>query len=197
LRGSIINYPLAVQKAANKLETFKALDGHVSIPEYTESFLEASRWLAEGFTVVSRLKLNGHSGEGILISVGEDEDGLPQAPLYTKYIKKRNEYRLHSTWDEVFFVQKKARKLDVPDEEVNWKVRNLAGGFIYANKEVDVPDEVKEMAKMAIELLVLEFGACDIVEGMDGKWYLLEVNTACGLAGTTLDKYVEMFQRFL
>lgn len=195
IEGSIINWPAAVKTASNKLETFKALDGYVGIPEYTKRLLEAQRWLAEGFTVVSRLKLNGHSGEGIVISKGMDN--IPEAPLHTKYIPKKGEYRVHVFRNEVFFVQRKARKMDVPNEEVNWKVRNLAGGFIFAHKGVNVPDEVEEECIIALDVLCLDFGACDVVEGLDGKWYVLEVNTACGLEGTTLEKYAEQFRRLM
>ena len=94
----------------------------------------------------------------------------------------------------VFFAQRKARKLDVPDDEVNWQVRNLAGGFIYANQAIEAPQAACHNAVAAVTALELDFGAVDVVVTATGKCYVLEVNTACGLAGTTLDKYVEVFR---
>lgn len=204
----ILNDPENVALAANKLSTFKALSAAgVSVPEWCDDPNWANDvWAGNGHTVVVRNKLNGHSGEGIEIfdpkNEPKDEDGVNftnfnfQAPLYTKYIQKKEEYRIHVFQGDAFFVQRKARKLDVPEEEVNWKVRNLAGGFIFANKGVVVPDVAKQEAINAVNALGLDFGAVDIILGTDGVYYVLEVNTACGLEGTTLTKYVEKFQQF-
>lgn len=192
----ILNVPGNVGVATNKLKSFNTLKGHVSIPDFTESLEEANKWLAEGVTVVERHKLTGHSGEGVRIV--EPGEGLVRAPLYVKYIPKVNEYRLHVFRDKVFFVQRKARKEAVPNEEVNWKVRNLKGGFIYANQNIDVDAQAKEQAIIAVQTLGLDFGAVDIIYNKrNNKYYVLEVNTACGLSGTTLDKYVEIFKEFV
>lgn len=192
----IINTSLAVSHAVNKLVALHNLSGAgVQIPEYVTTKQGAHiAMYHDGIAMVCRTKLTGHSGEGIVIANTMDE--LVDAPLYTQYIKKKEEYRLHVMHNEVFFVQRKARKMDVPNEDVNWQVRNLAGGFIYANQNVDVPEEAKKQAIMAVEALGLDFGAVDIILGVDHKYYVLEVNTACGLAGTTLDKYVEQFKRY-
>ena len=195
LEYDILNAPTAVAKASNKLETFKALtEGKVSCPVWTPSKEVAQEAIKQGLAVVCRTKLNGHSGEGIIIA--EKEDDLVDAPLYTMYIKKKEEYRIHVFRGEAFFVQRKARKKEVPDEEVNWKVRNLAGGFIFANKDVEIPDVARTEAVNAVAALALDFGAVDVIHGSDGNWYVLEVNTACGLEGTTLEKYVQQFEKF-
>lgn len=191
----LLNDPYAVAKAVNKLQAFKALEGHVGIPDWTESREEALKWHGEGFSVVSRTKLTGHSGEGIYICI-PDANVMEQAPLYTKYIRKRQEYRLHVFRDKVFFTQRKARNKDIPDDEVNWQIRNHANGFIFAHQYVDVGPDAQAQAIMAVKTLGLDFGAVDIIKGVDDKWYVLEVNTACGLEGTTLEKYVEIFKEF-
>jgi glutathione synthase/RimK-type ligase-like ATP-grasp enzyme len=147
--------------------------------------------------VVVRKLLNGHSGAGIEIvdHTGLDVE-LPEAPLYTKYIKKDQEYRIHVAGGEVIFQQRKARKLEVKDEEVNWQVRNLAGGFIFANDGVVAPDFVLQEALKAVVSLGLDFGAVDVLTTKKGEAYVLEVNTACGLAGKTIDAYVKYFNSF-
>lgn len=191
----ILNHPDAVKKASNKLTTLRLLsEAGVSVPEFVEG-REAAQFLSDvGQDLVCRHKLTGHSGEGIEIVNG----GLrvPDAPLYTVYIRKDEEYRIHVFRGEAFFIQRKARKLDVPDDQVNWKVRNLAGGFIFANKNVEVDDVARNEACNAVATLGLDFGAVDVIRGRDGKFYVLEVNTACGLEGTTLEKYVEKFNQF-
>ena len=189
----IINKPVNVGLASNKLHTMRKLaDCQVSIPEYyTDKFL-AEAVIVNGGKVFCRTKLTGHSGEGIVVA--ETVNELVDAPLYTKWIRIGQEYRVHVFRGEVLDYQRKARKHDVPDEEVNWKVRNLAGGFIFARGDVVLGDDVKEQALKAIEALGLDFGAVDIITGKrDGKAYVLEVNTACGLMGTTLEKYIKAF----
>lgn len=190
----IFNKPEAVAIAANKLSTFKTLiRANVNIPSFTTKKEEAKQWLGKS-EIVARSILTGHSGQGITI-VGKEDQELPDAKLYTEYIPKRNEYRIHVFQDKAFFIQRKARKQEVPDEEVNWKVRNLAGGFIFAHKEVDVGEDAKKQAVKAVKALGLDFGAVDIVYNeKQQKYYVLEVNTACGLEGTTLEKYCEQFR---
>lgn len=204
--GQVLNRPEAIALASHKVKSFLALnaakaDGkEIKIPENTVDRAVAFSWLTQGVDVVVRNIVQGHSGQGIeihraadlpLYNVGNKE--FPNAPLYTAYIRKAEEYRIHVMNGEVFFIQRKARKLDVPDEDVNWQVRNLEGGFIYANQNVDVEDEAKRYAITAVEALGLDFGAVDILKTKRGNFFVLEVNTACGLAGTTLDKYAEAF----
>lgn len=194
----ILNHENAVARASNKLETFKALTAAgVSVPDWTVDQKQAAQWVIDGFDVVVRETLNGHSGEGItIVKATVGEFGMPRAPLYTKYIPKTQEYRIHVFQGDAFFVQRKARKMDVPDDQVNWQVRNLAGGFIFANKDVEVDDVARVEACNAVAALGLDFGAVDIIRGVDKRWYVLEVNTACGLEGTTLEKYVAKFEQF-
>lgn len=193
LKCRVINSPEAVSKAANKLLAFKAMAEYgVKVPRFSEDILEARGW---GTDIVVRHKLTGHSGEGIQI-IGPDEliEGL--APLHVEYIKKKEEYRIHVFKGEAIDVQRKARKLDVPREDVNWQVRNLDGGFIYAREGVEIDEEPRLQALAAVEALGLDFGAVDIIwNERSDTYYVLEVNCAPGLTGTTLGKYVEAFRR--
>lgn len=187
----IINRPESVAKASNKLKAFLAFkEAGVPTPEFTEDRQEALKWLEKAKAmVVVRTKLSGHSGEGIVLVEEKNKEELVQAPLYTEYVKKVQEYRLHVCGGEVFFIQRKARKQDVPDDEINWQVRNHANGFIFAHQGVDVPEGHRKAAVDAVNALGLDFGAVDLIETKKGECFVLEVNTACGLEGTTLDKY--------
>jgi D-alanine-D-alanine ligase-like ATP-grasp enzyme len=75
---------------------------------------------------------------------------------------------------------------------VDWKVRNHAGGFIYSHQNIEVPHDVIEQALFAYYETGLDFGAVDVIwNEREGKAYVLEINTAPGLEGTTLTKYKE------
>lgn len=191
----VINNPAAVNKAGNKLLAFKALaeNEDINIPEFTEDKEQAATWPL----VVCRTVLRGHSGEGIVLASPEEED-LVDAPLYVKYVKKTQEYRVHAAFGEVVDQQRKARNRDVPDENVNWKVRNHTNGFIFMREGVDLPEVALEQAKMAVRTLGLHFGAVDLIYNeREDKYYVLEINTAPGLTGTTLTNYVEVFSEYV
>lgn len=182
-----------VSAAANKLTSFrKFTEGQVRVPPFVTTKAEAGRLQ---FPVVCRQKLTGHSGEGIVIANNAGE--LVDAPLYTQYVKKKDEYRVHVIGGEAFFIQRKARKLDV--EAPNWQVRNLAGGFVFVEVEAaDVPDDVLTQATRAVAALGLDFGGVDVMwNENEGRAYVLEINTACGLEERTAARYREAVLRFI
>lgn len=188
-----------VTKAQCKLLSFKALsEAGVSIPDFTED-----RGIAEGWEgdIVCRTKLRGHSGDGIVLASNKDE--IVDAPLYTKYIKKKDEYRVHVYCRggpddaQPFFVQRKARKLDV--ENPDWKIRNLAGGFVFVETPLnEVPQDVLDQAENAVIALGLDFGGVDVIwNDKEKKAYVLEINTACGLEDRTADRYSNEIRNLL
>jgi len=192
----VLNHPDDVNIASNKLFFFNLLGQREWLPDWTQDKKEATSWLKDG-SVVCRTVLTGHSGVGIVVARSVEE--MANAHLYTRYIKKKDEYRVHVFNDAVIDVQRKARRADVPDEEINWQVRSHNNGFIYMREGLErVPylDRLREMALETVERCSLDFGAVDIIynESRD-KAYVLEVNTAPGLEGTTLERYCEAMRR--
>lgn len=190
--ANVVNKPFNVGRAANKLAFFN--DIHQSnTPDIIPEFWTDRESIPEdAYPVVCRTVLNGHSGEGIVIADAKDE--LVAAPLYVKYIKKEQEYRIHVAGGEVISTQRKARKMDVPDDEVNWRIRNHGNGFVFARNNISVPEPVTQVAVKAVAALGLDFGAVDVVYARGNKAFVLEINTAPGLEGTTLTDYVNYFR---
>lgn len=192
---TILNKPQAIRNASNKLKSFELFrEDDVSIPPFFTSKEATLVYMGEnaGSDIVCRLKLNGHSGDGIVICSNPED--LVDAPLYTAYIKKQEEYRYHVFMGQVVDIQRKARKRDVADADVNWKVRNLDGGFIFAREGVVESPVASEEAIKAVNALGLDFGAVDLIyNAREDKYYVLEVNTAPGLAGSTLEGYARRF----
>lgn len=184
-----LNSPDAVARASNKLDALSIMREHgVPTPEFTWDIDTALVWLKEGSTVVCRTKLNGHSGEGIVIAT--KCDGLVNAQLYTKYFKAFDEYRVHVFDGKVIDIQQKKKRDDVPKDEANFMVRSHANGFNFCRDGVELPDACADAAIAAIEALGLDFGAVDLrYNSHHQKPCVLEVNTAPGLEGTTLEKY--------
>jgi len=153
----------------------------------------AQTWANMGKTIVVRNVLTGSEGNGIVI-VPKNEI-VPDAPLYTEYVFKVNEYRVHVAGSEVIDTQKKIRD---PNKIItDWKVRSHANGFIFARNSVQPNDDRSDLALDAIAALSLDFGAVDIIEDKEENFYVLEVNTAPGLEGQTVESYTKAFRQCL
>jgi len=191
-----LNRPEAIRLISNKRLAFDVFSSAgVPIPRYATNKRDVT-W--KGVTVV-RNKLTGHSGEGI--EIHEDPSKLPDAPLYVEYVKKEQEYRIHVGKNNgtvvVIAEQRKARSNDVPKEQVNWAVRSHKNGFVYVRQGFTTPDCVLEAAAQALSASGLDFGAVDVIHNKkENKAYVLEINTAPGLEGQTIDDYAAFFRGF-
>lgn len=197
---TILNPLVNVKVAGNKLTALQTLsEAGVRVPDFTTDAMVARYWLLDdGQDVVVRHTLTGSGGDGIELLNRENDDLIPEAPLYTKYVKKQDEYRIHVMNGVVIDMQRKARNTEVADEDVNWQIRNHGNGFIFMRENVNPDQDVINQAVAAIYALGLDFGAVDVVwNAHQSQAYVLEVNTACGLEGTTLERYTAAFQAVL
>lgn len=199
MKATIINTPEAVSVASNKQLFFERVQGQVNIPPFTADKDEAFKWVEAGKMVVAREKLNGHSGDGIVILenvANFDEYQHDKAKIYVQYIPKQDEYRIHVVGGDVTDMQRKAKRADVPRELANFRVRNLANGFVFVREGVEPPEQVIEQAKLAVEHCGLDFGAVDVIWNEHRKTaYVLEINTAPGLEGTSVETYSESLRK--
>lgn len=182
-----------VGPAQDKLLTFEALQAaNVNIPLFWTNQEDIP---AEAYPVFARTILNAHSGAGIVVV--DSPDTAVVAPLYTQYVKKSQEYRVHVFRDNSIFVQRKAKKTGV--EVTDWKIRNLSNGFVFVPQEVEeLPDtSIIEQAVAAVAALKLDFGGVDVIwNDHYKKAYVLEVNTACGLEERTALIYAKAILDF-
>lgn len=194
----LLNPPNAVANAACKLRTFKRFtEGNVPCPEFwtKDTIAKAVR---KDTILVARTTTRGSGGEGIVII--RPGDAIVDAPLYTKYVRKNAEYRIHVVRDNVVMIQQKRREEGAEQTEDQKLIRNYANGWIFAANNVEfVSDEQRENCKnaavLAVRSLGLDFGAVDlVVERRNNLPYVLEVNTAPGLQSPTLlEGYAKAF----
>jgi glutathione synthase/RimK-type ligase-like ATP-grasp enzyme len=161
---------------------------------WTNSQYEALKWSDEGKVIVCRTVLTGHSGHGIIIASTPVE--LVKASLYTQYVPKSHEFRVHIIRGDIIDVQRKIR--DPNKEPTDWKVRSHDNGFIYVRGGFVVPEDVKRQSLSAFMASGLDFGAVDVIwSEKQQKAYVLEINTAPGLENTTVESYANGFKRQL
>lgn len=195
-RGAVVaNQPEAIRLAANKLHAFnKMKEANVSIPTYYTQARDIPR---DAFPVLARTTLTGHSGRGIVVC--NDPAGIVPAPLYVRYVKKKDEYRIHvlrrANGDtSIITMQRKAKREGA--ENANFMIRNHDNGFVFVRQDVHPPANVIEEAKKALVALGLTFGAVDVIYNeASRKAYVLEINTAPGLEGQTIEDYANAFRR--
>ena len=208
----VINKPESIHKACNKHLTFKLLAyQEIPCPIFTTNINEAAQWFDIPKTIVfCRTLLSASKGKGIVVARRPEE--LVDAPLYTLYIPKSEEYRFHVAFNKVIHIQKK-KKLTAEEltarniTNIEPLVRNVTNGYVFSsNLELELDDDgsykdpkyfmMTEHAIHSIQALGLDFGAVDLIVGKDGRTYVLEVNTAPGIEGITLERYISAFSVF-
>lgn len=203
----VLNRPEAIRKAVDKLKFFQAMtDARLAglLPAFTTDKTTANNWRSRangGWTVVARTILNGHSGEGIVIRTPRSTEELPDAGLYTAYIPKDEEYRLHffrtgREEAECFYSQKKVKRADFEGKH-NRRVRSFENGYTYQHNGLQVPGKVNDSAKIVFLASGLDFGAVDVIYcRAPDRAYVLEINTAPGLEGESITRYTEEFKKY-
>jgi len=201
----VLNKPELVAVCIDKSKFFNTLAATCKdyLPPFTDKKDEAQAWVEAGKLVVSRTILNGHSGKGIVLCSRKNGVALPECKLHTLYVRKDEEYRVHilrprRNGNEVvpFYVQKKVKRKDF-EGEPNRKVRCFDNGYTYQHDNLEVPDVVKETAAKVFMASGLDFGAVDVIfVRKDNKAYVLEINTAPGLEGTSVDVYAQTFNKY-
>jgi len=191
----VLNRPHYLKYVADKLRFFQKV-GEEDASIIPSFWTEPESIPADAYPIVCRTVLNGHSGSGIVMANSPDD--LVPAPLYVQYVRKKDEYRVHvgliNGEPSVFSVQKKVRRLE--HDNPNWQIRNHGNGFNYARNDIEPPEQVLEVARKALAISGLDFGAVDVIwNEKKERAYVLEINTAPGLVGTTTEDYVSFFRR--
>jgi glutathione synthase/RimK-type ligase-like ATP-grasp enzyme len=189
-----------VMLAVDKLDAFRKFkEAGVRIPAFTEDYNEALKWSAEK-RVVGRSLLRSFEGQGIVVTAA----GTPPAKsdhkgrrvlLWTKYIPKKEEYRVHVFNGEAIDIAQKRRRAGA---KVNNEVRSWRNGWIFARENINPPEGLREIGVAAVKALGLNFGAVDVVwNEKKNRCYVLEVNTAPAIQETTVERYADAIAKYV
>jgi hypothetical protein len=201
--GIIINHPDAIRTASNKLKTFTKISENAELSRYLPLYTTYRNKLPTEFSDkekwVCRTILTGSSGKGIIIAESANE--LVDAPLYVKYFPKKYELRVHVINNKVVLLQQKRKLTESSRVErgissTNKYIRNLDNGYIYSTdicENILLNDyflnEVRNFSIALLSHIGLDFGAIDIIISKRFDWKFLEINTAPGLQGNSINVY--------
>ena len=134
----------------------------------------------------------------VVIRAGQPHTG---SDFYTALIPKRREFRVWgfrrkpiATYEKVLTYPVKLGRRGRSRDVWNWR-NGYAYNFLHPEA---APKALKGLGAAAVDALGLDFGAVDIIEGHDGRFYCLEVNTAPGVEGprwglTSLARHIELW----
>lgn len=185
-------------QSVDKLTQYKwFVEQNIPALEFTTSQMEAGKWLNEDkVTVFGRKFLNSSCGKGIVVFESTEQgqidlvDGVP-CPVYTKYKKKKREFRVHVFKDEVVNVTEKKRRKEF-DGERDTKIRNLANGYVFVQHVEGEPNGLRDLALRAAKVTNSDFKGVDIgYNEKKNELFVIEVNSAPGIQGTNVEKYLE------
>lgn len=202
LDSLVMNKPTSVLNCANKLRFFTHLyeiESGVNTPSWTSDPTVAKDWISKGKVLLARTVLNGSKGQGIkILTKGVD---FISAPLYTVYIPKQYEYRVHVLGGEVIDIQRKILQKDSDLGSTEKKIRSHNNGWIFTRNPdlLKIPStKIAEQARLTVKSMDMDFAAVDIIwsEKRRDCW-VLEANSAPGLEGQTIGIYGKAFRDFL
>jgi len=160
----------------------------VRCPEFTFERGVACDWLAAGNIVFCRTLTRASEGRGIVVA--ETVDQLVDAPVYTKYTKKKREFRVHIFKDKIVQVVEKRRRSGWQGER-DVRIRNTANGYVFCRNVDNEPAGLRELALQASRVTSSDFRGVDIgYNELKNQLFVIEVNSAPGVEGSNVDDYV-------
>jgi glutathione synthase/RimK-type ligase-like ATP-grasp enzyme len=205
-RHKWINTIDSVNRNRHKFNSLHIMEEHgVSVPRSFDSYEHDiyDRLLNECRAIIGRR--NYHQGgtefHVCLSRMDIDRAKSEGADYFVKYIPKKNEFRFHVMNGKVIRVSQKVRKTELEEGETfDSQCWSHNKGWRFRGLRLDNPlitESAKENAIKSLEALGMDFGAVDLVEDEDGNPFVLEINSAPGLEGTTLDIYVRELRKLI
>lgn len=186
-----LNPPVLVGLSSNKLLALNFLwEKGVQVPEFTTDVNVAQQWFNSRKIVVGRAVLNGHGGIGIKIFTTPPSEFIA-LPLYTKHLRHKDEFRVHVFKGTIIDVTQKKRSAWHGPAADNL-IRSHENGWVFCREDIRVPEAVLSEAVKAVDVFGLDFGAVDVAyRKAENQAFVLEINTAPGLEGTTIESYAK------
>lgn len=176
----------------DKLTQYKYfLENKLNFPKFTESKEEAIAMCSPKTPVVCRTMLRARAGKGIVIA--DSPKQIVDAAVYVAYHKKTTEYRVNLYKGKVVCVREKRLRAGYERPEgQDYRVRSHDNGYVFCEPLVPISDEAIAMCVKASAITKSDIVGVDLAYHKTSDYYfLLEVNSAPGMQGDTIDRYVK------
>lgn len=190
LRKRSINYG----QGQNKIAQYRWFEAN-GIPalEFTTDRNTAFGWWESGECVIGRRLIQASCGKGIVVYKPDDDNFDYESswcPVYTKYKKKKREFRVHVFKDKVVCIVEKKQRSDWTGPR-DTHIRNLANGYVFCQNPTNLPEGLEELAIKASKVVSSDFKGVDIgYNERKNELFTIEVNSAPGIQGSNLQAYV-------
>jgi len=167
----------------------------LSALEFSQDPEVAAQWVRDGDTAFGRRYLNSSCGKGIEIFDLDKIVQLPTdcapCPVYTKYKKKKREFRVHVYKDKVVAVTEKRKRAGFEGTR-DTKIRNLENGYVFCQTVANEPVGLRDLALSASKVSSSDFKGVDIgYNERNNDLFIIEVNSAPGIQGSNINAYVD------
>jgi hypothetical protein len=182
---------------SNKLDQLKIMQrNNVSVPEWFE-MTDINNLRPSYFPLIARKYHHTQGRDAIFlrapVSLRKRWNRVTRKRDYfIKYIAKSEEYRVHVLGDTIAGISKKIkystvmRDSDDEDDAAHQYIPTTAHphiwsrlrGWIQVDYDGTETESLKELAVRACKALRYDFGAVDIIKDLNGKLYVLEINSA-------------------
>jgi hypothetical protein len=197
IEGPPLRWGQGGKNGLDQLRAFK--EAGLACPEFTRDLTQAKTWARSGIRTFGR-RLHHTQGLDIVgTKVLRFNSKWLRRDFWVKVIPSVAEYRQHVWGDKCIRVGKKIEAGDHPRVQ---PVRSRANGwhldYGWQSPSEEFTEKIRQLSKAAVACLEYQGGAVDILEGLDHKLYVLEVNSAPALADErTLEAYVRAIKRGL
>jgi hypothetical protein len=175
----------------------------------TNSNKEGLLNLIDGYRIASKYSIvcykytSSCGGNGV--TVVTPEEVLPTVRLYSEYIPKKVEFRVHvnSQTNKYLILQKKLPS-DIERTKERLNIRSHANGWIYSSeitpkyKELIKDVNLVTSARALLDRCKLDYGVVDVGVDASDRIFLIEINTAPGIEKEdTLNYYKDLFKALM
>lgn len=195
-------YPSALNADVTSILSKKAFFDRCKYEEITPRYAldKKTALLSLGPKIVCRETDHGKDGDGIVVwTKDEHPESMPEAVLYTEFIEKTAEYRVHIGRDKDGFIQPIGHQRKYkPDGGDIWAGDSCYFVWTINGCKVVLPEEVSSVARKTMELFPeLAFAGLDIVyNSYTGKAFVLEANSAPTMTPKTVGIYKDFFNTY-
>jgi len=187
-RFYILNNPSYIHYCSNKMDNYKILSSYY--PKTTTSIEYINH-----LPIIAK-PINGHHGYGIKIlytpsEVREFDRLHPSGYIYQNLVKIRHEYRFNIFDRHIYQISRRECSSE----------RTPEGGYVFyytsLGRDAGISDKFYDFVYNVISDFHNAIGnnlchySIDVMKGIDNKYYLTEMNSACGLGNYTVDKLLK------